>query len=793
MEGALGLKFASLVFVIDDKRDSVVGLEKNRLGISKGMHPKVSLGCWVLVNALALIIYFSPVNTFIDNRLLFPLNYGARTALGKNTPLDPSIVMFALDDKAVAALEKDDLNLMEWEKLLTSIADQKPAMIFIDKLFGTPGKEYDGKDFVANLAKLKVPIVSGLFLVPFQIPERHLINLNKPEFTLSNYVKSGDIADLDWIRIETGYTYGPSKRVEDGFSRKGHLLYDDNNTVQLFYRLSSDQAVPHWALSAAKDVGFYDGELRINNHQVNTHMDGRTWVDFVDLRDFKKNRFSLKPLIEGMKRNQSFTGVVNEGQYVIILPAMYTGNTDMSSTPFGRLPASYVAVSVVNSVISGKWLHSIKVGWLFILLVGALGVVLGSYAKPVWFWPSLLTGIILVTIVGLGFFVYEGIVIPWIMMASSLTLGSISVFAINTVIQDRENIRLKMALKDMVSKHQLDYILKNTNRLQLEPVGKIVSIMFVDVVGFSLASERLSPEESFQQIKDYLLEMKRIVHEHDGVVDKVLGDGLLCFFGYNLTGAVYEDHADRALETAIAIQKMSYEWVLSAFDKGKAVFPLRIGINTSSVRIGNMGDQTKIEFTIIGDGVNFAQRLENACEPFKILMGSTTKHQLIKFNKNAPNILRRFVKIKHHSELVETFEYNVLHGNDRQLHALHESYWVYAGVEREDERYSVAPGTIKVITEHGEFDVVDYSHSGLAITGQTYLARGVSLTAKISFKDEALSARLKQAEVAFFYVEVRWGQNTEGGFLHGVRITNLSKEQHRVLFACCAEASALAA
>src|SRR5690606_9173672 len=110
--------------------------------------------------------------------------------------------------------------------------------------------------------------------------------------------------------------------------------------------------------------------------------------------------------------------------------------------------------------------------------------------------------------------------------------------------------------------------------------GKVVSIMFIDIVGFSAISESRSPEEVFKYLKDLMDRMRSEIHAHGGVVDRVLGDGLLAFFGYHYDGRkASDDHASQALAAALVIQRQNVEHCLKAGD-GDPIFPLRIGINT---------------------------------------------------------------------------------------------------------------------------------------------------------------------------------------------------------------------
>ena len=134
-----------------------------------------------------------------------------------------------------------------------------------------------------------------------------------------------------------------------------------------------------------------------------------------------------------------------------------------------------------------------------------------------------------------------------------------------------------------------------------------VTILFSDLRSFTSMSEARSPQEMLGILNRYFTRMSGIVETHGGVVDKYVGDALMALFGAPLT---LTDHVDRALETALdmidALEELNRQW------QAQGRHPLRvgIGINTDIVVAGNMGSQTRLNYTVIGDGVNLASRLE---------------------------------------------------------------------------------------------------------------------------------------------------------------------------------------
>ena len=134
-----------------------------------------------------------------------------------------------------------------------------------------------------------------------------------------------------------------------------------------------------------------------------------------------------------------------------------------------------------------------------------------------------------------------------------------------------------------------------------------VTVLFSDLRGFTTMSERLAPEQMLDILNGYFTRMAAIVEEHGGVVDKYVGDALMALFGAPLANP---DDADRALQAALAMSEALDEINLAWAAQGLPALDVGIGINTDRVVAGNMGSATRLNYTVIGDGVNLASRLE---------------------------------------------------------------------------------------------------------------------------------------------------------------------------------------
>ena len=161
----------------------------------------------------------------------------------------------------------------------------------------------------------------------------------------------------------------------------------------------------------------------------------------------------------------------------------------------------------------------------------------------------------------------------------------------------------------------------------LAPVEREVTVMFSDIRGFTAMSEGLSPREVLAMLDDYFGRMGAIVKGHDGVIGKFLGDGLLAFWG---VPDRLSDHANRAVRAARDMQRAVRELNQHRETQGLAPIAVGIGIHTGQVAAGMLGGALQAEYTVIGDAVNVASRIESLTKEHgvDVLISETTWSQL---------------------------------------------------------------------------------------------------------------------------------------------------------------------
>jgi len=194
----------------------------------------------------------------------------------------------------------------------------------------------------------------------------------------------------------------------------------------------------------------------------------------------------------------------------------------------------------------------------------------------------------------------------------------------------RSRLRLyeqRVLLRDTISRYlcpsMTEEILKNPEMLQLGGQRRHLTVLFADIKGFTTISEKLDPAEVVELLNQYFTAMVDLVFEHQGTLDKFLGDGLLAFFGAPLD-------VPRAAAQAVACAVAMQQRLQVLRQEGLPLQGMRIGINTGEAIVGNIGSHRRMDFTVIGDVVNVAARLLEVArqEEAPIVVGEATYEEV---------------------------------------------------------------------------------------------------------------------------------------------------------------------
>lgn len=321
-----------------------------------------------------------------------------------------------------------------------------------------------------------------------------------------------------------------------------------------------------------------------------------------------------------------------EGKFVLIGTSA-AGLLDLRATPLESVyPGVEVHATIIENILTQNFLQkpswSLGLELVIITLLPFIFAVSSSYLNALkGFFVFVVTLGSLVTSM-YSLFLYEGLLltmaIPLLVVGISYLLFTVRGYIIEN--RQKEFIKAKFAKK--VSPQVAEDILKQHDTRLLEGKDKEITIFFSDVRGFTTLSEAMgSPKALIDLLNEYMTPMVDIIISHHGTIDKFIGDAIMAY--WNAPNDV-DNHADHAVQSALEQMKALEVLNIRLKTEGKPEIAIGIGINTGVCTVGEMGSEGRSDYTIIGDPVNLASRLEGLTKNYgaSILVSEFTVHQL---------------------------------------------------------------------------------------------------------------------------------------------------------------------
>ncbi len=189
----------------------------------------------------------------------------------------------------------------------------------------------------------------------------------------------------------------------------------------------------------------------------------------------------------------------------------------------------------------------------------------------------------------------------------------------------REKEFIKNTFERYMSKPLSDLILEHKDAIELGGEEKVVSVLFADIRRFTPLAEKLPPARILELLNAYFTTMIDVIAIHGGMVDKLMGDSVMALFGAPVT---LGDDPLRAVRCALDMQRAIVDFNIGQRQKGMPPLEMGIGINTGPVVAGNIGSASRMEYTVIGDTVNVAARLQGLAGPGEILISEQTRQMV---------------------------------------------------------------------------------------------------------------------------------------------------------------------
>ncbi len=308
---------------------------------------------------------------------------------------------------------------------------------------------------------------------------------------------------------------------------------------------------------------------------------------------------------------------------IVFLGLTATGTSDLRPTPYSPIfPMVGFLASAVSNMLEGDYLIPVGniPGLLIIFLAGVFALFTTSKLKALY---SAGANILFLSAYFFAAFLLfrNNYVLPVFYPLASVLISYTGLTLYRFMGEEGEKKEIKGVFQRYVSSQIVDELLKDPDKVRLGGERKHLTVLFSDIRGFTSMSEKLAPENVVHILNEYLTEMIDVVFKYGGTLDKFMGDAVMAVWGAPLK---QQNHAELAVKAAVEmrrrLKKMQEKWL----QEGKNVIDIGIGINTGDVIVGNMGSDQFADYTVIGDDVNLAARLEESARAGQILISEST-------------------------------------------------------------------------------------------------------------------------------------------------------------------------
>lgn len=314
---------------------------------------------------------------------------------------------------------------------------------------------------------------------------------------------------------------------------------------------------------------------------------------------------------------------------IVLIGTSAPGLRDMRSTPVSEV---YPGVEIHANMISGILDQNLRqrpsyvlgAEVVLLLLTGLALSLLLPLLGPVKATAVTLVALLCTVLVNVLLWQYANLAMP---LAGGV-LMILALFALNMsygyFVEARSKRQITSLFGQYVPSELVDEMREHPEQVSMAGDSREMTMLFSDVRGFTTISEGLEPQELTQLMNEFLTPLSRVVHKHRGTIDKYMGDCIMAFWGAPLRDA---QHARHAILAGIDMQQILQALQPHFRARGWPEIHVGVGINTGRVSVGNMGSEVRVAYTVMGDAVNLASRLEGITKQYGvgIIVGENTK------------------------------------------------------------------------------------------------------------------------------------------------------------------------
>ena len=648
---------------------------------------------WLIILIVLLCVFLERIislNTVLDDRLeLLSYDWRARIATdkgpfsGKFKAADKKIVIVSIDDFSRKEISKNpQLNLGSWPwsrdvwaGVVDFIEKGEPKAVLFDLVFNDLNENsWNDRRFAQALRRYD-NVVLGT-------------SLNDHEFTKdivnSDYSPTSQPLDvqIDNKNLDKAITYYSHAPVHDLYTaqttmgvvnkvmdpdaviRRSQPIFKLINDGETFYMPSLAFAGFLKYMGEGDKITIKNGEIHYKSRVIPINDKGETNIAWHGSgRDYKYIPFSRLLLSED---NDKYVNPEEFKDKIVIIGRTEAGSDIHASSVNNSYAGPESNATSLDNYMNDSYTHGKMVRKLvtqlpapiafFLTVFGCLLIIgLGMVSKNalVGFINSFAT-IILYILFSIWMFsnptirIWTPIVIPLYYLL--LTSGIVFAFKFQKELAKKASV-MNMFGK-FVSPKVLTTLLKNQDNLELRNTKKRITMLFCDVKDFTTLSEKCNPEQLMDNLNELFNEIVDVIFENNGTVDKFIGDCIMAYWGDPIAS---EDDAYMAVKTALEIKRKVNELKIINAREDKIIFDVKIGINTGEALLGLAGSEKIMSYTVMGDTVNTAARLESACSKLQrdILISDYT-YQDVKDKIVALDAGR--IKLKGKDKEVEVYE-----------------------------------------------------------------------------------------------------------------------------------------
>ena len=612
--------------------------------------PPITRRFHALLLCLALGLFFAALR-YLDPHPLHMLELrgvDARQQFRGPLAVGNEVAIIAIDEKSLTELGRWPWPRAQMANLITKLTDLGAAAIALDIVFSEPQPDDDPK--LAEAIRDSGKVVLGYFIDFTSLGEHESpaglssYNLLKPGL--------GKSPGEDWLP-KAPRVVGNIPEIAAAAKRAGffNMLPDDDGSfrrVPLGVRYTplgggprilsplSIEAVRRTQRNAMLGMTLDDdgvAGVTLAGVPIPVDANGNLWVSYAGPA-YTFPHFSAADVIAGRVKGDALR------DRILLVGTTATGAYDIRSTPFDPVsPGVEIHANVIEDVLRGRfvviprWLASADIA-----LVILTGIVLGI---GLTFFKGIAAGLFVLGVLAAYIsgsqllFLHRGIPLSIVYQTLSILSAFFAVGIFHYMTEVREKHRIRSAFNLYLEPSVARLVSEDPSRLRLHGEKKDLTVLFSDLRDFTTASEALDPESLVEFMNEYFGTMTEEIFKHDGLVDKYIGDAIMALWGAPVT---IPDHAVKACQAALdmsgrleALQDMWRQIGSAAHDGADHPPPphlrIGVGINTGPMVVGNIGSQRRFNYTVMGDAVNLASRLE-ACNKVygtRILIGENTR------------------------------------------------------------------------------------------------------------------------------------------------------------------------